>query len=102
MQKLIIIVLALLIVSLQACVYRMDIAQGNRIDQDKLDQLKIGMTRSQVRLLIGEAAINDIHHPNQAHYVYYLLKGESNTTELKTMILTYDDNGVLTHIEGSL
>ena len=102
MQKLIIIVFALSILALQACVYRMDIAQGNRIDEDKLAQLKPGMSRSQVRLLIGEAAINDIHHPNHAHYVYYLYKGETRSSELKTMILTYDDNGVLTDIEGSL
>jgi outer membrane protein assembly factor BamE len=102
MQKLIITVLALVIVTLQACVYRMDIAQGNRIDQEKLDQLKVGMTRSQVRLLIGEASINDIHHPNQAHYVYYLYTGETQTTETRSMVLTYDANGVLTDIEGAL
>lgn len=96
------IVAALLIVSLQACVYRMDIDQGNRIDAGKLDQLKVGMTRSQVRFLLGDAAINDLHHANQAHYVYYLFDGEKKQTEMRTMILTYDDKGVLTDIQGSL
>ena len=95
------IVLGLLIVTLQACVYRMDIEQGNRVEQSALEQLQIGMTRKQVHLLLGEAAINDLHHPNQAHYVYYRYLGESEQTELKTMVLTYQDD-VLTHIEGSL
>ena len=95
------IVSVLLIISLQSCVYRMDIDQGNRIEQSKLDQLKIGMTRSQVRFLLGDAAINDLHHANQAHYVYYLFDGEKRQTDLRTMVLTYD-NEVLVDIQGSL
>ena len=102
MQKKFFVIAALLIVALQACVYRMDIDQGNRIDSAKLDQLKVGMTRSQVKFLLGDAAINDLHHANQAHYVYYLFDGETEQTELRTMILTYDDKDVLTDIQGSL
>ena len=101
MQKKFFVIAALLIVALQACVYRMDIDQGNRIEQSKLDQLKTGMTRSQVRFLLGDAAINDLHHANQAHYVYYLYDGEKQQSEVRTMVLTYD-NDVLTDIQGSL
>ena len=101
MQKLIVPFTAWLIVTLPACVYRMDIDQGNRIDASKLQQLKPGMTRSQVRFLLGDAAINDLHHPNQAHYVYYRFDGEKKQTELKTMTLTFE-NDVLKSIEGTL
>lgn len=89
------------IVTLEACVYRMDIPQGNQIEQDKLDQLKTGMTKSQVEFLLGSAAINDQYHANQAHYVYYLYDGKNKATELKTMILTYQDD-VLIDIKGEL
>lgn len=92
---------ALLIVTLQGCIYRMDIPQGNRIEQAKLEQLKLGMTRDQVVFLLGEAAINDQYHADQSHYVYYLYKGEQKVSEVKTMVLTYEDN-VLTKIEGAL
>lgn len=101
MRKLSLFLAGLIIITLQACVYRMDIDQGNRIDQAKLEQLTIGMTRSQVRFLLGEAAINDGYHTDQSHYVYYLHKGKQRETELKTMTLTYKDS-VLTKIEGAL
>jgi len=42
-----------LIITLQACIYRMDIPQGNQIDPKKLEQLKTGMTKSQVEFLLG-------------------------------------------------
>lgn len=79
----------------------MDVPQGNRIDQDKIEQLKTGMTRSQVIFLLGEAAVNDQYHSNKAHYVYYLYRGKDKTSELKTMTLTYDNN-ILVSIEGGL
>ncbi len=92
---------ALIIVSLQACVYRMDIHQGNHINQDKLNKLELGMTRSQVEFLLGEAAIRDLYHANQSHYIYHLYHGEEKSTEQKTMILTFDDDK-LVDIDGSL
>ena len=95
------ILVGFLIITLQACIYRMDIPQGNQIDQQKLEQLKTGMTKSQVEFLLGSAAINDQYHANQAHYVYYLFNGKERTSELKKMILTYDAD-ILVNIEGAL
>lgn len=101
MRKIVFILLGLSIVTLQACIYRMDIPQGNRIEQSKLEQLKIGMTRSQVEYLLGDAAITDQYHANQAHYIYYLYDADKQQSEQKTMILTYEKE-TLSHIEGSL
>ena len=94
-----IIVLAML--TLQSCVYRMDIDQGNRIAADKLEQLQTGMTRDQVEFLLGQAAIKDLYHANQSHYIYYLYDGETQLTEQKTMTLTFEQD-ILVTIEGSL
>src|SRR5256885_5341454 len=45
---------ALLLASaLSACVYRMNIQQGNYLEGKTVDQLQVGMTRSQVRYLLG-------------------------------------------------
>ena len=101
MQLRLLISSALLIVTLQACVYRIDIPQGNQIEQEKLAQLKTGMTKSQVEFLLGSAAINDYYHANQAHYVYYQYNGKQKSTELKTMVLSYKDD-ILMKIDGEL
>ena len=50
------------IVTLPACVYRLDIPQGNRIDASVIAQLEIGMTRRQVEFLLGKPAITNPYH----------------------------------------
>ena len=101
MQIRTVFILGLAIITLQSCVYRIDIPQGNRIEPDKLQQLSIGMTRDQVEFLLGQAAIKDLYHANQAHYVYYLYDGKQQLSEQKTMILTFDKD-ILIDIEGNL
>jgi outer membrane protein assembly factor BamE len=41
------------------CVYRMDIQQGNLLDAEQIDQVEVGMTRSQVRFLLGTPMVID-------------------------------------------
>lgn len=58
---------------LSACtVYRLDIQQGNFVDQRMLDQLKVGMTHEQVRFIMGIPMIKDPFHPHRWDYKYYL------------------------------
>ncbi len=95
------LILIVTIVSLPACVYRLDIQQGNRIDNEKLAQLEVGMTKRQVEFLLGEPAIRDIYHPDDWHYIYFLKSGKDGSIQKRVMILKFDDEQ-LTSIEGSL
>src|SRR5262245_52290145 len=45
--------------ALAACVYRMDIQQGNLLDVEQVEQVEVGMTRSQVRFLLGTPMVID-------------------------------------------
>ena len=81
MHKLLII--ALLFFALAAssgCVYRSSIAQGNLIEQEDLDQVEVGMTRNQVRFLLGTPMIDDPFHKERWDYVYYLKVGRNEAT----------------------
>ena len=89
------------IVALSACVYRMDIPQGNRVDPVLVEQLEIGMSRKQVEFLLGTPAIVDLYHPDQWHYVYYFKNGDDGSYEKRVMTLTFS-NDLLANIEGSL
>ena len=95
------IVTSAAIVALSACVYRMDIPQGNRVDPVLVEQLEIGMSRNQVEFLLGTPAIVDLYHPDQWHYVYYLKNGDDGSYEKRVMTLTFS-NDLLANIEGSL
>lgn len=59
----------------QGCVYRMAIQQGNFLEPRSVDKLEIGMTRSQVRYLLGTPMVPDTFDVDRWDYVYYLKKG---------------------------
>ncbi len=89
------------IVTLSACIYRMDIPQGNDIDAEVIERLEIGMTRNQVKFLLGTPAVLDPYRPDQWHYVYYLKTGNNKDYEVRRMTLSFTED-ILTEIDGSL
>lgn len=54
--------------------YRMTIQQGNFVSQEMVSQLKNGMTREQVRFLLGTALLTDMFHEDRWDYPFRLLK----------------------------
>jgi outer membrane protein assembly factor BamE len=68
-----VILTALLLAS--GCVYQAALSQGNLLDQEDIDQLEVGMTRGQVRFLLGTPMIDDPFHENRWDYVYFLRIG---------------------------
>lgn len=62
------------------CVYRASISQGNLIKQEDLDQAEVGMTRSQIRFLLGTPMIDDPFHKDRWDYVYYLKVGRKDAS----------------------
>jgi outer membrane protein assembly factor BamE len=89
------------IVTLSACVYRMDVLQGNRINSDTVSQLEIGMSRKQVEFLLGSPAIVGPYQPDLWHYVYYFKNGDTRNIEKSVMTLTFTGD-LLLSIEGDL
>jgi outer membrane protein assembly factor BamE len=51
--------------------YRMTIQQGNNLSQEMVAQLKLGMTREQVRFVLGTPLLMDVFHADRWDYVYY-------------------------------
>jgi outer membrane protein assembly factor BamE len=52
--------------------YRIDIQQGNYVSQEMVAKLLPGMTRDQVRAVLGTPLLTDIFHANRWDYVYTL------------------------------
>lgn len=53
------------------CVYKMNIQQGNYLVPESVSQLKEGMTRSQVRFLLGTPMVPDAFDESRWDYYYY-------------------------------
>jgi len=80
--------------ALQGCVYRMTIQQGNFLEQRALDQLQVGMTRSQVRYLLGTPMVPDAFDKDRWDYLYYLKRGRLKSPEQRHLIVYFEDEKV--------
>ena len=57
--------------------YRIDVQQGNVVTQEMLEKVKPGMTKSQVRFVLGTPLISDPFHTDRWDYVYrYIQAGK--------------------------
>ncbi|MEW9897373.1 outer membrane protein assembly factor BamE [Chitinivorax sp. PXF-14] len=54
--------------------YKLDIQQGNYITEDMTAKLKVGMTRNQVRYVLGTPLLVDPFHANRWDYLYREVK----------------------------
>ena len=83
----------LLVASLlvSGCVYQAALSQGNLLDQEDIDQVEVGMTRGQVRFLLGTPMIDDPFHQNRWDYVYYLKAGREDARAKRWISVFFAD-----------
>src|ERR1700738_1093478 len=75
------LVLVALLAGASGCVYRMNIQQGNFLEGRTVDQLQAGMTRSQVRYLLGTPMVPAVFDKDRWDYVYYFKRGRLRKPE---------------------
>lgn len=81
-------------------VYRISVQQGNIVDQEMVDQLEVGMTRRQVRFVMGSPLIEDTFNPDRWDYYYSLRTGDGRvfTRHLKLLF----EGDTLASFDGDL
>jgi outer membrane protein assembly factor BamE len=78
-------------VNLPISPYKIDVQQGNVLEQDAVEKLRTGMTRSQVRFLLGTPLVVDPFRTDRWDYVYSLRKsGTLKETKRLTLIFKGD------------
>ena len=80
--------------------YRIDIRQGNYVSQEMVSQLKPGMTRDQVRFVLGTPLVSDIFHGDRWDYVYRFQPGIGAVQERRMAVVF--ENGKLLRLEGDV
>lgn len=95
--KIVLYSLLLLSTMLASCApYKMEIRQGNYVTAEMRGKLKLGMTKQQVRFVMGTPMISDVFHENRWDYVYQL-EQERKLVERNGLTL-YFDGDVLSRI----
>lgn len=96
MQRFRIMVLVFLALAMASgCVYRANISQGNLVKQEDLDEVKLGMTRGQIRYLLGTPMIDDPFHVDRWDYVYYLKVGREDAGFKRWVSIVFEDDKVI-------
>lgn len=80
--------------------YKLDVQQGNVVTSKMLLQLRPGMTKSQVRFIMGTPLIQDSFHGNRWDYVYQMREG-GKVTEQRRVILDFE-NELLKTVRGDV
>ena len=81
-------------------VYRLDVQQGNVLDQEMIDKLKPGMDKNQVRFIMGTPALIDPFHDNRWEYIYTFSKGGGRRQQLHITVYFEDDK--LAYLDGDV
>ena len=85
---------ALLTAPLGGCVYRVDVQQGNLLEDKDIEEVQVGMTRSQVRFLLGTPAVADPFHQDRWDYIYFFRQGRSRVADRAWLIVYFDGDRV--------
>ena len=80
-------------------VYKIDIQQGNVVTQDMIDQLRPGMTRRQVRFIMGNPLLQDTFNTNRWDYLYSLQPGGGKRQQ-ERMSVFFNESDQLVSLSG--
>lgn len=91
-----VLVLALATGACTNWIYRIDVPQGNFLDERDVEKLRIGMTKDQVIYVLGNPVVDDSFDDDTWYYVYDMKRGMRKRGEdfQKRMIITFEDEKV--------
>lgn len=84
--------------SVEKIVYRIDVPQGNYLEEATVKQLQAGMTKPQVQYLLGTPVLQDPFSTNTWYYVFLQQKGYE-TPEQHTLVVYFDQSQRVTNYE---
>ncbi len=80
--------------------YKIEIQQGNFVSQEMVSQLRSGMSKEQVRSVLGTPLLTDIFHAERWDYVYW--REQSNGKRESRKLVVYFDGGKLARVGGDM
>jgi outer membrane protein assembly factor BamE len=87
-------VLLIAVAASAGCVYKVNIQQGNFLTSETVDQLKEGMTRSQVRFLLGTPMVPDAFDTDRWDYLYVMQRGRMKEPERRRLTVFFANDKV--------
>jgi len=70
--------------------YRVTIVQGNFVSSDTAAKLHVGMSREEVRALLGTPLLTDMFHPERWDYIFYFKRGSTNVVQQRDLVINFN------------
>jgi outer membrane protein assembly factor BamE len=81
--------------------YRPEVVQGNFISREQFALVKLGMTRQEVRTLLGTPLVTSLFHNNRWDYVFTLAQGGNRREFIEEQhVSLFFDGDILAKIQG--
>ncbi len=79
--------------------YRIDLQQGNSVKLAQLESIEIGMSKTEVRKIMGSPMLSDPFHNQRWDYIYRFIPRKG--FERKSLLTLYFENDLLVRIDDS-
>ena len=79
-------------------VYKMDVQQGNYVTQDLVAKVKTGMTKAEVRQVLGTPLVADVFHANR--WDYYFSSEKNGRGRDRTLLSVFFENDKVVSVKG--
>ena len=99
------LLIACCLFSLSACTqwlpdaHRLDLQQGNTIKLEQLEAIEVGMTKAEVRKIMGSPMLSDPFHAQRWDYIYRFIPNKG--FERKSLLTLYFEDDLLARIDDS-
>ncbi len=74
--------------------YRITVVQGNFVSQETANQMQVGMSRDQVKQLLGMPLLTDMFHADRWDYVFYFKRGSTAVVQQRDFIVNFASDRV--------
>lgn len=95
-----IIISAITLSGCSSWVFRYDVPQGNYLEKKAIEQLQVGMTKEQVKFILGSPVIVDSFNNDTWSYVYRLKSGKSKKFDRQQQLIIDFANDSLISASG--
>jgi outer membrane protein assembly factor BamE len=98
--RIITVVLALTFSACSSWVFRIDIPQGNYLEQKDIDKLQIAMSKEQVKFVLGSPVLLDAFDNDTWNYVYRFKSGRSSELDSQKQFKVIFENNLVVSASG--
>ncbi|SAK83971.1 outer membrane protein [Caballeronia hypogeia] len=80
--------------------YRITVVQGNFVSQEAASQMQVGMSRDQVKQLLGTPLLTDMFHADRWDYVFYFKRGSTSVVQQRDFVVNFASDRVVSWSGG--